>query len=250
VTFLFGLDAMPNLKLRAELVEPAAWQPLARPPRYTVATKPRARPPNVKARVIAARNFKDLRLAAEHVAETEYRPVKCKKDYRLIITRKTIDVEVGQEKLWQEYRYFFHLTNDRDTPAAQLVLSANQRCDQENLIEQLKNGVHAMRLPTGDLVSNWAYMVMASLAWSLKAWWGLMLPEEARGCGRRRRETRRRQKRDVVRMEFKRFVAGVVRLPCQITKGGRRLVYRLLSWSPWQGPLLAGVAAWRTRAQC
>jgi len=251
VTFLFGIDAMPNLVRLAETPPDSAWKPLVRPPRYAVGTgPPRARPPNVKERVIAARNFTHLRLAAEHVAEVEYRPVKCGKAYRLIITRKTIDVEVGQEKLWDEYRYFFHITNDRATPAAQLVRSANQRCDQENLIEQLKNGVHAMRLPTGDLVSNWAYMVMASLAWSLKAWWGLMLPEEARGCSSKRREARRRRKRDVVRMEFKRFVASVVRLPCQIIKGGRRLIYRLLSYSPWQEPLLAGVAAWRTRAQC
>jgi Transposase DDE domain group 1 len=248
VRFLFGLDAMPNLKLQAELLAPAAWRPLDRPPRYEVATEPRARPANVKEPIIAARLFQHLRLRAEHVAEIDYQPVKCKQGYRLIITRKTIDVEMGQERLWQEYRYFFHITNDRATPADELVRSANGRCDQENLIEQLKNGVHAMRLPADDLVSNWAYMVMASLAWSLKAWWGLMLPE-AKGRAAAR-ETRRRQKRDVVRMEFKRFVHAVVRLPCQIIRSGRRLVYRLLSYSPWQEPLLAGVAAWRTRAQC
>jgi hypothetical protein len=249
VRFLFGIDAMPNLKLQAELIEPSVWQKLDRPPRYAVATVPRAKPANVKDPIIVERNFKHLRLAAEHVAEIEYRPVKCRKAYRLIVVRKTIDVEMGQEKLWDEYRYFFYITNDRTTPAAQLVLSANQRCDQENLIEQLKNGVHAMRLPVGDLVSNWAYMVMASLAWSLKAWWGLMLPAAEHGHPHAR-QTRRQQKRDVVRMEFKRFVASVVRLPCQIIKSGRRLIYRLLSCSPWQQPLLAGVAAWRTRAQC
>jgi hypothetical protein len=248
VRFCFGIDAMPNLKLLAELIEPSAWRPLRRPPRYEVATKPRARPANVKEPIIAARLFQHLRLRAEHVAEIDYRPVRCGKAYRLIITRKTIDVEMGQARLWQEYRYFFHITNDRDAAADEVVRSANGRCDQENLIEQLKNGVHAMRLPAGDLVSNWAYMVMASLAWSLKAWWGLMLPE-ATGRGHPR-QARRRQKRDVVRMEFKRFVAGVVRLPCQVVRTGRRIVYRLLSYSPWQEPLLAGVAAWRARAPC
>jgi hypothetical protein len=249
VRFLFGIDAMPNLVRLAETLPASTWQRLDRPPRYAVATKERARPANVKEPIVAERNFTHLRLAAEHVAEVGYRPAKCRKAYRLIITRKTVDVEVGQEKLWDEYRYFFHLTNDdRATPAAQLVLRANQRCDQENLIEQLKNGVHAMRLPVNDLVSNWAYMVTAGLAWSLKAWWGLMLPE-SRGRGHSR-ETRCRQKHDVVRMEFKRFVASVVRLPCQIIKSGRRLIYRLLAYSPWQEPLLAGVAAWRTRAQC
>ncbi|NTU65727.1 MAG: hypothetical protein HGB05_20575, partial [Chloroflexi bacterium] len=45
----------------------------------------------------------------------------------------------------------------RYTPM-ELVLLANERCDQENLIEQLKNGVKAMKMPAGDLVSNWAYM--------------------------------------------------------------------------------------------
>ncbi len=251
VRFLFGIDAHVNLKIRAELLAKSAWKKLERPPRYQVKTQARTRPDNVKEKIIAQRHFEHLRLAAEHVAEIDYQPVKCGKSYRLIICRKTIDVEMGQEKLWDECRYFFYITNDRQTPAHELVLQANGRCDQENLIEQLKNGVKAMRLPTDTLLSNWAYMVMASLAWSLKAWWGLMLPEENRpGRDARGKELRVRQKRAVVRMEFKRFVACVVRLPCRVIKSGRRLIFRLLSYSPWQQPLLAGVAAWRTRTQC
>jgi hypothetical protein len=246
VQFLFGLDAHPNLKLKAEAIAPEKWKPLNRPARYEVATTERTKPANVKRQVIAERGFEHLHLRAEHVSEIEYQPVKCKKAYRLIICRKTIDVEMHQRTLWQEYRYFFFISNDRVTPAGELVLQANQRCDQENLIEQLKNGVRAMSLPTDTLVSNWAYMVMASLAWTLKAWWGLMLPEE-KGRGR---ELRKRQKHDVVRMEFRRFVNSVVRLPAQILRTGRKLVYRLLSYSPWQEPLLAAVAAWRTPARC
>jgi hypothetical protein len=251
VRFLFGIDAMPNLVLKAESLGKSAWKRLERPPRYDVKTEPRTQPANVKQQVVVERNFKSLRLRCEHVAEIDYQPIKCTRSYRLIICRKTIDVERGQDKLWDEYRYFFHITNDRVTPADELVLQANGRCDQENLIEQLKNGVKAMKLPTDTLISNWAYMVMASLAWSLKAWWGLMLPEEARpGNNAAAKEVRAQQKHDVVRMEFKRFVASVVRLPCQIIKSGGRLLYRLLSYSPWQQPLLAGVAAWRTRTQC
>jgi hypothetical protein len=248
VQFLFGMDASPTLKTLANWLDESAWKDLKRPARYEVATEPRARPENVKEPIIAERLFKNLVLQCEHVAEIEYQPVKCKKAYRLIICRKTITVEIGQEKLWEEYRYFFFITNiDAATMAApEVVLTANKRCDQENLIEQLKNGVKAMRLPVDNLISNWAYMVMAGLAWNLKAWWGLMLPE-AQGRGR---EKRREQKRDIVRMEFKRFVASVIRLPCQILRTGRRLIYRLLSYSPWQEPLLAAVAAWRTRAQC
>jgi len=243
VRFLFGIDAMANLVLRAELLEGSAWQRLQRPAPYQVKTGERSKPKNVKRKVIGDRNFRHLRLRAEHVAQIDYQPGKCRRPYRLIITRKTIDLEMGQEKLWQEYRYFFHITNDRMTPATQLVLKANGRCDQENLIAQLKNGVHAMRLPVDDLASNWAYMVMASLSWSLKAWWGLMLPA---GTGPRR-EQRRQQKRDVLRMEFKRFVASIIRLPCQIVRTGRRLLYRLLSYGPWQEPLLDAASAWRRR---
>jgi hypothetical protein len=251
VTFLFGIDAMQNLKVKAELLGKSAWKPLARPPGYEVKTQERAKPANIKKKIVAQRCFENLRLRCEHVAEIDYQPVKCKRAYRVIICRKTIDTQIGGQTLWDDCRYFFYITNDRVTPAHELVLSANKRCDQENLIEQLKNGVKAMKLPVDTLISNWAYMVMASLAWSLKAWWGLMLPEENRpGRSARAKETRARQKHDVVRMEFKRFVACIVRLPCQIIKSGRRLLYRLLSYGPWQEPLLAGVAVWRTRTQC
>lgn len=256
VRFLFGLDASPNLKIQAELLGKSAWKKLHRPARYQVKTDQRAKPRNVKEKIIVQRHFEQLRLQAEHVAEIDYRPVKCKKSYRLIIVRKTIDVQMGQKKLWEEYRYFFYLTNDRTTPdrttpdrttpADELVLCANRRCDQENLIEQLKNGVSAMKLPVDNLISNWAYMVMASLAWTLKAWCGLMLPAPP---GRWQQE-HQRQKTDVVTMEFKRFVANLIRLPCQIIRTGRRLVFRFLSCNPWQSALLRGVAAWRTRTQC
>jgi hypothetical protein len=246
VRFLFGIDASQTLKARAELLDKSEWKPLARPARYEVATQERAKPLNVKEQVVAERCFKNLKLRCEHVAEIEHQPVKCRRPYRLIVCRKSIDVEMGQEKLWDEYRYFFYITNDRQTAARELVLQANQRCDQENLIEQLKNGVRAMKLPVDNLISNWAYMVMASLAWSLKAWWGLTLPANP-GPQRERHE---QEKRQIVRMEFKRFVAGVIRLPCQIVKTGRRLIYRLLNYNPWQSALLRGVAAWRTRALC
>jgi len=241
VGFLFGIDAMPNLKAIAGALDEAAWRPLARPAPHAAATQPRAKPADVKQAVVEAKGYKDLRLRCEHVAEVAYQPGKCAQPYRLVICRKTIDVHQGQQKLWQEYRYFFYITNDRTSSIDQLVFSANDRCDQENLIEQLKNGVHAMSLPSNTLISNWAYMVMASLAWSLKAWWGLCLPPARGGAGK----IRQRQKREVVRMEFKRFVAGVIRLPCQVVRTGRRVVYRLMSYGPWHEPLLAAAAAWR-----
>jgi len=85
------------------------------------------------------------------------------------VLRKRLSVEKGQMVLFEEYRYFFYLTNDRTTPASDVVFLANERCDQENLIAQLKAGSRRWRCRWRP-VSNWAYMVMASLAWSPKAW--------------------------------------------------------------------------------
>ena len=93
--------------------------------------------------------------------------------------------------------------------------------------------MHALTTPVDNLVSNWAYMVMASLAWSLKAWAALLVPETSRHA-----REHRIQKRTLLRMEFKTFRAAMIEIPCQIVRSGRRLVYRLLSWNPWQGVFL------------
>ncbi len=69
-----------------------------------------------------------------------------------------------------EVRYRFYPTNDREITPRGAVFQANDRCDQENLIAQLKGGVHALRVAVDNLVSNRAYMVMTGLPWSLKAW--------------------------------------------------------------------------------
>jgi hypothetical protein len=102
-----------------------------------------------------------------------------------------------------------------------------------------------MEMPVGDLVSNWAYMVMASLAWTLKAWLALGLPEDGRW-----QERRRAEKQAVLRMEFKKFLNRFMRVPCQIVRTGRRIVYRLLGWNPWLGVLVRGAEALRRPMRC
>ena len=87
------------------------------------------------------RQFENLKLVSEDVAEMEYRPVACRKTYRLIIVRKNLLRRDEQGELFPNYRYFFYLTNDRTATPAQIVFSANDRCDQENLNAQLKGGV-------------------------------------------------------------------------------------------------------------
>lgn len=230
IEFIFGVDAMPNLQVWADDLPEDAWQTLDRPPRYQIKTEPRTRPKNVKEPIVVEREFKNIRLVSELVAEFEYRPAACRQSYRMIVVRKNLSEEKGERVLFDDYRYFFYITNDRVSTAAEVVFSANDRCNQENLHAQLKHGVCALYAPVDSLVSNWAYMVMTALAWNLKAWLALQLPEQPGRWAERHRE----EKRTILTMEFKTFVNAFVRMPCQIIRTSRRLVYRLLSWNPWQ----------------
>jgi hypothetical protein len=233
IRFLFGYAAYDVLKAKADALPDAAYSFLERPPRYAIKTSPRQRPERVKPEIIRERGFKTIHLLEEMIAEFDYRPVACKKSYRMIVLRKRLATDRGQLRLFEEYRYFFYITNDRDLTAEEVVFSANDRCDQENLIAQLKGGVRALTTPVDNLVSNWAYMVMASLAWSLKAWSALLVPVTARHAAKHVAE-----KRALLRMEFATYRAAFIQMPCQIVRGGRRLIYRMLSWNPWQSVFL------------
>jgi hypothetical protein len=204
----------------------------AHPPAYARQTAPRQRPANVKEAVVVARDFKNLRVQGEAVAEFVYQPVACAQAYRMVVLRKNISVEQGEHRLFDQVRYFFYLTNDRDTPVPELVFLANDRCNQENLIAQLKQ-LGATRMPVDTLLSNWAYLVMAALAWSLKAWFALRLPETGRWAARYAVE-----KAAVLRMEFKTFLHAFMLVPVQIVRTSRRIVFRLLAWNPWQAVFL------------
>ena len=235
VRFIFGYDARTNLIRDADALPVRAWTRLVRRPPYEVQTAPRQRPVNVKEATIVERAFKNLRLEAEAVAEFPYQPAACTTPYRMVVVRKNISVEQGAQRLFDEIRYFFYLTNDHETAAADVVFLANDRCNQENLIDQLKHGVGATRMPVDTLLSNWAYMVMAALAWTLKAWFALRLPETGRWATRYAAE-----KAAVLRMEFKAFLHAFILIPVQVVRTSRRLVFRLLAWNPWQAIFLRG----------
>lgn len=241
VRFLFGFNAMDNLKQIAEKLPSRAWRSLERPPRYQVKTQPRHRPDNEKDRIVRERNFEALRLNVEEVAEFNYRPTACRETYRMIVTRKNITRSKGEQALFDEVRHFFYITNDWVSEADELVFLANDRCHQENLIEQLKNGVRALRAPVDSLVSNWAYMVMTALAWNLKAWWALLLPAQP-GRWHSRHVA---EKQWLLAIDFRTFCNALVRLPCQLVRTARRLVYRLLSWNPHQAIFFRWLAAMR-----
>ena len=230
VTFIFGYDACPNLVDIADNLPPCAWTKLERPARYAVATQPRQRPDDVKAAIVKKRQFETLHLRSEEVAAFDYRPTACRVTYRMVVVRKNISKEKGERRLADEIRYFFFITNEWVPTPAEIVFGGNDRCNQENLLAQLHSGCRALTAPLNTLESNWAFMVMTALAWDLKAWWALRLPE---GVGRHR-AAYRADKQWVLRLEFKTFVQAFVCLPCQIVRTGRRLLYRLLSWNPHQ----------------
>jgi hypothetical protein len=245
IRFIFGIAAMANLKGLAERLDDLQYSELGRPPRYTIKAVPRQTRERHKEQVVAERQFDTLKLVGEETAEFEYRPVACKKTYRVIVLRKKLVVEKGQLWLLEPDRYSFYITNDRTAPASEVVFLANDRCDRENLIAQLKGGVKALAMPVGDLVSNRAYMAMASLAWSLKAWSALVLPEGGRWA-----EKYRAEKRTLLRMEFSTFCVALIQVPCQVVRTCRRVVFRLLSWNPWQGVFLRLVERLHGRRLC
>ena len=179
VNFILGLDAHAKVVALAGGVSAQAWSELKRLPKYEILTEPRTRPARVKEQIVREKGYENMVLVGEDVTDMTYQPVKCKQSYRLVIVRKNLSVQRGERELFDDIRYFFYLTNRWDLSPAQVVGLANGRCDQENVVAELKHGVNAMRMPVDDLNSNWAYMVMAALAWNLKAWFSLLVPKSA-----------------------------------------------------------------------
>ena len=229
VRFIFGFDANKTMKAWADSAPEDMYQELVREAERVFKTKPRERPDNVKDRIVVERGYENIKLVSEQVVDFEHKPTKCARAYRVVALRKNLSHEKGELALFDEVRYFFYITNDLTLSNEEVVREANKRCNQENLIEQLKNGVRALHAPVNTLNANWAYMVMASLAWSLKAWVALTLPINARW-----RERHVAEQLELLRMEFRAFLAAFINVPTQIVRSGRRLIYRLLSWNPWQ----------------
>ena len=236
VEFVFGVDKMPNLVAIADSLEKTAWKPLRRRRAKPPKTAKRRKRLNHKQAIVVHNGYENKRLKQEWIAEFDYQPGKCSRTYRVVVVRKEIEITKGQQHLFDGTPYLFYISNSprREKSARQVVFAANDRCDQENTISQLK-ACGALTAPLDNLLSNWAYMTIASLAWSLKIWSGLMI----RPCGSRKaREAQSGIKRRVIRMDFKTFCQTLIQVPAQIIRQARRLVYRLLSYRESMEPLL------------
>lgn len=231
VRFVFGYSAIPTMKAFAtdgDALHEEGYRELVRHAEDAFADKKRrARQPRVKEQLVRDHGYKNIRLESEDLAEFVYAPGACSREYRFVVLRKNLSVERGEDVLFDDVRYFFYVTNDNDMPIEEVVRNSNRRCDQENIIAQLKGAVRALHAPVNTLHANGAYMLMASLAWTIKAWMALLLPSTPRWA-----EQHEAERHSWLRMEFRTFVNAVINIPAQVVSTGRRLVIRFLAWRP------------------
>ena len=209
----------------ADRVEERQWKPFRAHPRPIAEPgKGRKKRPNFRRRRARQREKRDLKLEKQWIAEIPYRPDRSEHTYRLIIRRQKIE-ESKQGELFELWRYRFVLTNlPRTTSAVEAMQLTYQRCDQENVIEQLQSGVAAMRMPTGTLLANHALMVCARIAHNMKAWLAaLALPKET------------------MRWEWKRFRRSFVYLCARVTKGARQIQVRFADSQRFAGLAVRGI---------
>lgn len=230
VEFVFGFDATPNLKQIAESIQENQWKPLTRDTQSAAQT--RAKRENHKKQIVIENGYKNLALVNESYSEFEYQPTRCERAYRMVVVRKEIQCSSGQQRLFDDdqVRYFFYITNatKKDLPTREVIRGANRRCNQENTISQLK-ACQSLTAPLNDLTSNWAYMVFASLAWTLKQWSGMLVRVQGNAAQQAKQQTVRQT---VIRMEFATFLNSMMLIPAQVIRSARQTVLRLLTYRP------------------
>lgn len=227
VRFVFGLRVSKGITNRADSLEQSCYAEFVRDADKAFAQETRKKQAQVKEAVVKEREYKNLTLEREDIAEFRYKPVRADHTYRVVVLRKTITEHRGQLYLGNADRYFFYLTNDFESSAKEIVRHSNQRCAQEDLIGELKHGVNALRAPLNTLLSNNVYMLATSLAWSLKAWFALAMPIAPRW-----RTSHTAEKRRLLHLGFRTFVQELMLIPLQVVRTGRNLILRVLTWRP------------------
>jgi hypothetical protein len=232
VRFVFGYDAKANLVDAAEDQPEDLYRELSARAERAIAshTQRRVRPERVKEAIVAERGYRNIATVGEDICEFTYRPRHCDRDYRVVALRKDLHV-TGQGVLFNTFRYFFYITNDHQLSADEVVTEARSRCNQENLIAQLK-AIRALHAPVNTTDANRAYMTMAALAWSLKAWCALLLPVTGRWA-----DLHNSQRHKLIAMEFRTFCQALINIPCQIVRTGRQTRWRILAYNPWLSAL-------------
>jgi hypothetical protein len=189
----------------------------------------RKRGRNVRRRTARARGKRDLKLERQWLAEVEYRPARSQRSYRLVIRRQRIE-ESNQGELFETWRYRFVISNMSKRHSAEDVVKLTyQRCDQENIIEQLQNGVAAMAMPTGGFLANGAYLICARVAHNLKSWLAqIALPKES------------------VRWEWKRFRQSFVIIAARVVRHAGGVMVRIARSHRFADAICRGIVRLQT----
>lgn len=228
--FAFVGREFTNRPKLVETIDEAQWRPFrTRAHRARVehrqhaSYRPRRRKSNRRRACARARNFKELRLVKQWLVELPQIDATTGTPYRLIIRRQRIEHHQGQQHLFDAYRYRYIVTNLPASVTTQEVVDLTyERCDQENVIEQLGSGLAAWRMPVAEFDGNSAWLEIARLAWNLGKWIAqLALPDE------------------VVRWEWKRFRQAYVYAAAQVVRSSRQTIIRLSAAHRWYESLVA-----------
>ena len=227
--FAMVSPAHTNFEELADSLEESLWRPFE-----AITTQPghprqRKRGVNRRRRTARRRGKRDLKLERQWIGELDYQPARSEETYRLIVRRQRIE-ESNQGELFELWRYRYVITNlPKSISAEQVIRETYRRCDQENVIEQLQGGIAAMRMPTGGLLANHAFLVCARLAHNLKAWLAMLaLPTE------------------VMRWEWKRFRKAFVYIAARVVLTARAHVLRLAGSHRFAAVLQRGITRLQT----
>jgi len=227
--FAFVGREFPDRPKLVEAIAESAWKPFrTRAHRERVERRKhpsyasRRKKPNRRRRRARARGFTEKQLVKQWVTEVALTDPDGK-PYRLVIRRQLIEHREGQRMLFDEYRYRYIVTSLPASVSTQDAVDLTyERCDQENVIEQLGSGLAAWRMPVAEFDGNSAWLEIARLAWNLGKWIALLaLPTE------------------VVRWEWKRFRQAFVHVAAQVIRRSRQIVLRFSAAHRWYQLLVA-----------
>ena len=172
----------------------------------------------------------DKNLLTQWVAEVPWTPPDSDRTYRLVIRRQLIEHHKGQAFLFNIYKYRYVVTNLPHSWSAEDIIDATyERCDQENVIEQMGSGLAMWRMPLAEFDGNSAWLEIGRLAWNLGKWLAqLALPTE------------------VVRWEWKRYRKAFVYVAAEVVKRSRQIWVRLSPAHRFAGTLVEANARLQT----
>jgi hypothetical protein len=228
--FAMVSSTQKNFQDLADGIAKRHWQPFrAQEDQPTKNRQKRKRRKNLRSKRARERGKRDLKLEKQWVAEIAYRPARSERTYRLIVRKQRIE-ESRQGELFELWRYRYVLTNlPRSESTESVIRQTYRRCDQENVIEQLQNGVAAMRMPTGSLLANHAFLVCARLSQNFKAWLAMLALGD-----------------EIMRWEWKRFRKAFVYVAARVMISGRAWIVHLASSHRFAEDIQRGIVRLQT----